>query len=402
MCDFFRKCAAVFLAAGLIVLIIAGFYAFALPDRFTVSQQDDFAVSTLFPVSAKPCERDIAAASYAKQTSKSTLMLFGTVPIKDVTTEKTERPMLVPCGTPFGVKLITNGVLVVGLQENCGKCAAKQSGIRKGDIIMSIDGKTVCSNEDVGEVISQSGGKSCTVKLIRDGKQISTELEPDSINGEYKAGMWVRDSSAGIGTMTFYDSKTGLFGGLGHPICDAEIQTPLPLSKGKTGKIKLSDYKKSKKGSPGWLSGDFVNSSNTGTVLMNTSYGVFGELYSPPEVSSDEIPLGFRQEIQNGEAEIYTSIDNSGPKKYKIKISNIDLTGTGSHDFDIEVTDKELIDKTGGILQGMSGSPIIQSGRLVGAVTHVIVDDPKCGFAVFADRMYEQCGQIPHKMEKAS
>ena len=135
---------------------------------------------------------------------------------------------------------------------------------------------------------------------------------------------------------------------------------------------------------------------------MNTSCGVFGELYSPPEVSSDEIPLGFRQEIQNGEAEIYTSIDNSGPKKYKIKISNIDLTGTGSHDFDIEVTDKELIDKTGGILQGMSGSPIIQSGRLVGAVTHVIVDDPKCGFAVFADRMYEQCGQIPHKMEKAS
>lgn len=401
MCDFFRKCAVTFLAAGLAVLLTAGFYAFALPGRFTIGQEENFAVNTLFSVSARPCERDITAASQGRQSSKSTLMLFGTVPIKDVTTERVERPMLVPCGNPFGVKLITNGVLVVGLQDNCGKCAAKQSGIRKGDIIMSIDGKSVSSNEEVGELISASGGKSCTIKLIRDGKQLTEELVPDSINGEYKAGMWVRDSSAGIGTMTFYDRKTGLFGGLGHPVCDVEIQTPLPLSKGKTGDIKLMDFSKSKKGSPGWLSGDFVNSSSTGTVLLNSGCGVFGELYSPPKVRQDEVPLGFRQEIQNGEAEVWTSIDNSGPKKYKIKISGVDLKGDSSHDFNIEVTDSELIDKTGGILQGMSGSPIIQNGRLVGAVTHVIVDDPKCGFAVFADRMYEQCGQIPHKLEKA-
>ena len=401
MCDFFRKCAVTFLAAGLALLLIVGFYAFALPDRYTIGQEENFAVTTLFSVSAKPCERDITAASYGRQSSKSTLMLFGTVPIKDVTTDRVQRPMLTPCGTPFGVKLITSGVLVVGLQDNCGKCAAKQSGIGKGDIIMSINGKTVCSNEDVGEIISQSGGKSCTVKLVRDGKQESLELVPDKINGEYKAGMWVRDSSAGIGTMTFYDRKTGLFGGLGHPVCDVEIHAPLPLSKGKTGDIKLMDFSKSKKGSPGWLSGDFVNSSSTGTVLMNTDCGVFGELYSPPKVQQDEIPLGFRQEIQNGEAEIWTSIDNSGPKKYKIKISNVDISGNSSHDFDIEVTDSELIDKTGGILQGMSGSPIIQNGRLVGAVTHVIVDDPKCGFAVFADRMYEQCKELPHRLEKA-
>lgn len=402
MCDFFRKFAVAFLAAGLTLLLIAGFYAIALPDRFSIAQEENFSVNTLFSVSAKPCERDIAASIGASQSSKSTLMLFGSVPIKDVQTQKVQRPMLVPCGEPFGVKLITDGVMVVGLQDNSGKCAARESGIKKGDVIMSINGKSVGSNEDVGELISQSGGKSCKLIIMRDGKQKEIDLVPDSINGQYKAGMWVRDSSAGIGTMTFYDKSTGLFGGLGHPICDADIKTPLPLSQGKTGEVKLTEYSKSKSGSPGWLSGDFVNSSNTGTVYVNSDCGVFGELYSPPKTDHDEVPLGFRQEIQNGEAEIYTSIDNTGPKKYKIRISGIDLTGNASHDFDIEVIDSGLLEKTGGILQGMSGSPIIQNGRLVGAVTHVLVDDPKCGFAVFADRMYEQCENLPSRLEKAS
>lgn len=402
MCDFFRKFAVTFLTVGLTVLLITGFYALALPDRFSVGQKEKLSVNTLFSVSARPCERDVAAYASSSQSIKSTLMLFGTVPIKDVVTKSVERPMLVPCGEPFGVKLITDGVMVVGLQDNCGKCAAKQSGIKKGDVIISINGKSVSSNDEVGELISQSGGKVCHITLMRSGKQKETDLIPDRINGQYKAGMWVRDSSAGIGTMTFYDKRTGLFGGLGHPICDADIKTPLPLSKGKTGEVKLTEFSKSKSGSPGWLSGDFVNSSSTGTVLSNSSCGVFGELYSPPKVDHDEIPLGFRQEIQNGEAEIYTSIDNSGPKKYKIRISGVDLSGSSGHDFDIEVTDSELIEKTGGILQGMSGSPIIQNGRLIGAVTHVVVDDPKFGFAVFADRMYEQCENLPDTLEKAS
>ncbi len=402
MCDFFRKFAAIFLAAGLCVLLIAGFYAAALPDRFCTGQQESFSVGTFFSVSAKPCERDLAASSGGKQSTRSTLMLFGTVPIKDVQTDRVSRPMLVPCGIPFGVKLITDGVMVVGLQDNCGKCAAKASGIRKGDVIMSINGKSVSSNEQVGELISHSNGESCEIRLLRDGRQKSVSLVPDRINGEYKAGMWVRDSSAGIGTMTFYDKNTGLFGGLGHPICDADTKAPLPLSKGKTGDIRLTEYSRSKSGSPGWLSGDFINASGTGTVMLNCNCGVFGELYSPPKVQLDEIPLGFRQEIRNGEAEIITSIDNDGPKKYKVRISGVDLSGSASHDFDIEVTDSELIEKTGGILQGMSGSPVIQNGRLVGAVTHVLVDDPKCGFAVFADRMYEQTQALPQQIKKAS
>ena len=396
MCVFFRKCAVTFLFAALALLVTAAFYAYALPDRFNVGQGGEFTLSTLFSVSAKPSSCDLSDGQ-----SKSTLMLFGSVPIKDVEADVTKRPMLVPCGEPFGVKLITNGVLVVNLQENSGKCAAKDCGIQKGDIIMSIGGTPVSSNEQVGELIAQTHGKPCTVTYRRDGKQLSTTLTPDLIGGEYKAGMWVRDSSAGIGTMTFYEKSTGHFGGLGHPVCDADVKTPLPLSKGRTGNVRIIDFTKSRKGSPGWLSGELTSSADTGTVLINSSCGVFGELWSPPATNHAEIPLGFRQEIQNGDAEIYTSTDNGGSKKYKIRISGIDLTGSKGHDFDIEVTDDELIGKTGGILQGMSGSPIIQDGRLVGAVTHVLVDDPKCGFAVFADRMYEQCESLPGAMAKA-
>ena len=396
MCTFFKKCAVAFLSAALPLLLTAAFYASSLPDRYNVGQGGEFSLSTLFSVSARPTPNDLSAAH-----GKSTLMLFGSVPIKDVDADITERPMLVPCGEPFGVKLITNGVMVVGLQENCGKCAAKNCGIQKGDIIISISGTPVSSNEQVGDLITQSHGKPCTVIYLRDGKKMQTQLTPDPINGEYKAGMWVRDSSAGIGTMTFYEKSSGLFGGLGHPVCDADIKAPLPLSKGRTGNVRLIDFTKSRKGSPGWLSGELADSADTGSVLLNSSCGVFGELWSPPASDHTEVPLGFRQELQNGDAEIYTSTDNAGPEKYKIRISGIDLSGSKGHDFDIEVTDPELLKKTGGILQGMSGSPIIQNGRLVGAVTHVLVDDPKCGFAVFADRMYEQCEKLPHALGKA-
>lgn len=402
MCDFFRKSAAVLLAIGLAVLTLAAVLGSSLPDSFFVENGSSLRLDSLFCVSAKPCKNDLAASANVPGRSSSTLMLFGSVPIKDVDTQFVQRPMLVPCGNPFGIKLMTDGVLVIGLQENCGKCAARESGIKKGDIIISIDGKNVLSNDDLSSIISRSGGKSCKVDLIRDGEHLSMDLTPYKINGEYKAGMWVRDSSAGIGTMTFYEKSTGIFGGLGHPICDADIKTPLPLSRGRTGSIKLNEFTRSKSGAPGWLSGDFVNGSNTGTIFQNCSDGVFGELYSPPEVDHDPIPLGFRQEVRSGEAEIYTSIDNSGPQKYSILISKVDLSGDSSHDFEVKVTDERLLEKTGGILQGMSGSPIIQDGKLIGAVTHVLVDKPECGYGIFADKMYEHCRQRSAAMQKAS
>lgn len=399
MSDFFKKCAAALLAAGTAVIMTAGYCSQHLPDRFYCEGNE--ALTLPYCVSAKPCQSDLEASSTAgSRKSTETLLLFGSVPIKNVEKVSAERPMLMPCGEPFGIKLITQGVLIVGLCETNGKCSAQECGLEKGDVILSINGKPVSSNEQLGSIIAQSGGKPCEVSYERNGKQKQTTLTPHLIGGAYKAGMWVRDSSAGIGTMTFYEASSGLFGGLGHPICDADIKTPLPLSKGKTGEIRLTDYSRSRSGSPGWLTGDFVNSSGTGTVYKNCSCGVFGALYSPPKTKNPSLPMAFRQELHNGDAYIYASIDTQGPKKYSVRISGIDLAGSKGHDFDVEITDPELLEKTGGILQGMSGSPVIQDGRLAGAVTHVLVDDPKCGYGIFADRMYAQLQDIPHELEK--
>lgn len=201
--------------------------------------------------------------------------------------------------------------------------------------------------------------------------------------------MWVRDSSAGIGTLTFYDPSTGAFGGLGHPICDADTKLPLPLSQGSVGEVRITGFNKSVKGDPGQLLGEFSSSASVGNIDFNNESGVFGTLNSPPS-SSKPIELGFRQEVHTGEAVIYTTIDNGKPKEYKINIEKADLSSDAEHDLIVKITDPKLLETTGGILQGMSGSPIIQDGRLVGAVTHVFIDDPQQGYGIFADSMYRQ------------
>ena len=206
--------------------------------------------------------------------------------------------------------------------------------------------------------------------------------------------MWLRDSSAGIGTLTFYDPENGTFGGLGHPVCDADTKEPLPLSAGTVGEINLTGFNKSRSGCPGQLLGEFANSASTGDILKNCESGVFGTLNANPCPNAKEFPLGFRQEIHPGKAKILSSIDNDGPKEYEISIEQINLSDSAEHDLVIKITDKMLLEKTGGILQGMSGSPIIQDGRLVGAVTHVFIEDTAKGYGIFADEMYSKTSEL--------
>ena len=235
----------------------------------------------------------------------------------------------------------------------------------------------------VKEVESKRGSNDLTFKLC-----------PRLESGSYKAGMWVRDSSAGIGTLTFYDPENGTFGGLGHPVCDADTKEPLPLSAGTVGEINLTGFNKSRSGCPGQLLGEFANSASTGDILKNCESGVFGTLNANPCPNAKEFPLGFRQEIHPGKAKILSSIDNDGPKEYEISIEQINLSDSAEHDLVIKVTDKTLLEKTGGILQGMSGSPIIQDGRLVGAVTHVFIEDTAKGYGIFADEMYSKTSEL--------
>jgi stage IV sporulation protein B len=392
-------------AIGIVTLGImglVGFYSIALPDFYYVSDGGQLTVNSMFSISAKSSEQSVQAAESLEgktevninsseasvtKVEDSTLMLFGTIPIKDVQTGQITRPKLVPCGQPFGIRLVTDGVMVIDLEKLEGSCPAAECGIKKGDVIVSVNGVSVSTNKGISDIISGSKGKPCTVEYRSGSDQKTATLTPVYHDGTYKAGIWVRDSSAGIGTLTFYDPSSGAFGGLGHPICDADTKLPLPLSHGTVGEVKITGFNKSVKGDPGQLLGEFSSSASVGDITINNESGVFGTINSSPS-DQKAIELGFRQEVHTGEAVIYTTIDDNETKEYKISIEKVDLNDDAEHDLIVKITDPELLEKTGGILQGMSGSPIIQDGRLVGAITHVFIDDPQQGYGIFADSMY--------------
>lgn len=384
---------------------IAGFYKTALPNSYFISKGENLMINSAFSISAKPCESKYTVAltdtsARASKTTESTLMLFGSVPIKNVTSTSIDRPSLVPCGQAFGIKLLTDGVMVVDFSRVEGGCPAKSCGIKEGDIIISIDGKKVSSNAEVSSIIRNSDGEKCSVLLRRSGKEQTVDLTPVYSNGAYKAGMWVRDSSAGIGTLTFYDAQNGTFGGLGHPVCDSDTKEMLPLSAGLVGKVNITGLVQSDKGKPGQLLGEFSGSENLGSINLNCEDGVYGSLDKNPS-SADPVELGFRQEIKKGKAKILCSIDGKEPESYDILIEQINLAGGSEHDMVVKITDTGLLEKTGGIVQGMSGSPIIQNGRLVGAVTHVFIDDPQHGYGIFADEMYSRSQEIAENSESS-
>ncbi len=391
MRKFIRKTAAAFAAAAFTALSLAGYYENSLPDYLMTDSSLD--LQTFFDVTAALSDSTREVSTQPPDVQTYTLSLFGAVPVKEVQAHTVDTPMLRPCGEPFGIRLITDGVLVVDLQSQGGfdgtlSCPAARCGIRIGDIIMSVGGQAVSGNSDISAVVEGSGGQPLEVRLKRDGEVKTVSLVPELSGGKYRAGMWVRDSSAGIGTLTFYDDTTGSFGGLGHPICDADTKQPLPLSDGNTGEVDITGVEKSHEGDPGELLGAFRSSAATGVITANTSCGVFGRTFTCP-TKHDAMPLGFRQQIHEGDATVYTTVQGGQPQEYSVSIKSIDLSESAEHSMIVEITDPELLDKAGGIVQGMSGSPIMQDGKLIGALTHVFTDDPTCGYAVFAEEMYK-------------
>ena len=337
-----------------------------------------------------------ATVSGSSISGTTELKLLGVIPIKTVNVRQIDTPVLVPCGEPFGIKLLTDGVIVVEVSsfetDNGFAAPALECGIEAGDIIKSINGTAVNSNSEVERIVSSLKDRSAQIEIIRDGVKRQLVLYPRkcSSDGKYRAGLWVRDSSAGIGTMTFYDPSTNGFVGLGHPVCDIDTGEIMPLYSGEVVKVAINGVKKGRSGVPGELMGGFVSAFSMGTLEMNEMNGVYGHLtdYIP---SNEALPLAMRHEIKTGKAYIYTTIDGMSPEKYEISIEKIDITGSDeSKNMIIRITDEQLLEKTGGIVQGMSGSPIIQNDRLVGAVTHVFVNNPEKGYAIFADTMYDQ------------
>jgi len=330
------------------------------------------------------------------ETDRVTLTWGGIVPLKTVTVRAYEERSLIPGGMLFGVRCGLEGVLVVGLEDVVsGCCPAKDAGLRVGDVIVAVDGTAVSSAEALSSAVSQDGadGKEAILSVLRgkDGIGETVSVTPcRAADGVYRAGIWSRDQTAGIGTVTFIDPQTGVFGGLGHGICDASTGVLLPLARGTTLGVTVGEIVRGTAGNPGELRGSFTG-VRTGTLLDNTPCGVVGVFTSLPGIAP--IPMGHAQDLQTGDATVLCTLDDGAPREYDIRIVSVgDPSDVSNKNFVIEVTDAELLGKTGGIIQGMSGSPILQNGRLVGAITHVMVNQPQRGYGIFIENMLGMVG----------
>ena len=320
---------------------------------------------------------------------------------------KYERPELYVCGTPFGIKLLTDGVIVTGFakigdSDNAFELSpAGSAGIEKGDIITSINGVKITSSENMSELIAASG-ESAELTYTRDDTEYTATVEIKSdTDGQPRIGLWVRDSTAGIGTMTFYDPESGGCAGLGHAVCDVDTGEILPLGSGQIVPAVITGVRKGESNSPGELCGTLTPATVDGSITDNCACGLYA-VTDNEDMQSNAVPLAFGDEVKCGKAYILSTIDPESPKKYSVEIESVDANGSDNKNMVIRVTDKELIEKTGGIVQGMSGSPIIQDGKLVGAVTHVFISDPTHGYGIFAQTMYEHMIKISESTEDAA
>ncbi|MBQ8640878.1 MAG: SpoIVB peptidase [Clostridia bacterium] len=298
---------------------------------------------------------------------------------------------VLPGGMPFGIKLACDGLVVVGFTEvvtDNGTCMpAFDAGLRINDLIYSINGERVSTSEEFAGKIENSS-EAVEIQYKRAGEKYETTLKPvySPADGKYKTGMWIRDTTAGIGTVTFIEPETGVFAGLGHGICDQNTGDLLPMGQGTVVGVTITGVSKGISGRPGELKGYFTEEKN-GVLLGNTSSGVYGVLSKIPyaQVPEDKVPVGCKGDVQTGEAYIWCTLDGDHAEKFDICITDIGSETNGN--FCITVTDEDLITRTGGIVQGMSGSPIIQNGKLIGAVTHVLINDPTKGYGIFIENM---------------
>lgn len=397
------KSTAMLLSASMIGLFTAAeYYSAKLPDTITSETGTAVRIAEFPEITCTPLKGDSVAVSETfPASSKATLALFGAIPVKNVEIREEQAPTLIAGGMPFGIKLLMEGVMVTRLGEvedvsGSMVCPAREAGIRTGDVIRLIDGVSVASNSQIQDIISGSTGRTLKVTLIRDGKELTVFLDPVFTKSErtWRGGMWVRDSIAGIGTMTFVDKSTGAFAGLGHPICDSDTGETVTISSGEAVPVEITEAVRGEKGIPGELKGKFVSADTLGILCRNNDCGIFGMLsedeYRALCVSGEEYKMGYSHEAETGSAFIITTVSGTAPKKYDIEIESIDYNGKDStKNMVIRITDPELLEATGGIVQGMSGSPVIQNNKLIGAVTHVFVADPTRGYAIFAENMQD-------------
>lgn len=335
---------------------------------------------------------------------KLSLNLFGQFPLKDITVNVIPKSTVIPVGNTVGLKLYTNGVLVVGMSEIEGEDNKKykpyeNSGIEEGDMITDINEKKITCTTDLIECVNSSQGKSLKITYVRDSNQLETNITPTkTTENEYKLGLWVRDAAAGVGTVTFYEPETQTFAALGHGIMDIDTQKLINISKGEVVTTNLLSITKGEKGKPGEIKSTIEDGKTIGEVYKNTAFGIYGTLKNKAYLEIDKskaMDVAIREEVKVGKATILCAIQNSKPQEYEIEITKVYTNNNyNNKSMEIKITDPKLLELTGGIIQGMSGSPILQGGKFIGAVTHVLVSDPTRGYGVFADLMLKQIKSV--------
>lgn len=299
---------------------------------------------------------------------------------------------LVPGGQSIGVAVRTGGVVVIGASDVGKKPSpARLAGIRSGDVITSVNGKDVTGAGELANLLTE--GKN-TVEYMRNGEKRTALIVPANDSGALRLGAWVRDSAAGVGTMTYYDPATGAFGALGHPVTDADAGIVLPIADGSIYENSIVGVERGRGGRPGEILGQFYGQDELGEVIKNNNFGIFGTAdIADAGLYPEGIETAAREEVRPGQASIITTVDDAGPREYSCEITRIESRSADTNrSFTIKITDDELIAATGGIVQGMSGSPIIQDGKLVGAVTHVLVNQPDTGYGIFIENMLDAAG----------
>lgn len=392
-----------------------------IPNNFIIFQGDNFEYKGLLGLQAKSVSistnkklsdeykdiqksqeedySDILVDTSQQGIVELQISAFG-VPVKDVSVSILPKTKVIPAGNAIGVKLYTNGVLIIGKstiegEDNNLYKPYENTGIQEGDMIVEINNKEVLSTEDLINIVNSSNGNELSVKYRRGQTINTTSIKPvKTASNDYKIGLWVRDGTAGVGTLTFYDPESKGFAALGHGITDVDTEKLIEISSGDLLLSKIMSIKKGEAGNPGEIRGSIVNQEEVGKIYTNTSYGIYGKISNAVALNlsnANEMEVASRNEIKTGKAQIMCSLENGQVEKYDIEIQKIFTNNVKDNkSMIIKITDEKLLNLTGGIIQGMSGSPIIQNGKFIGAVTHVLVNDPTRGYAVFADIMINE------------
>lgn len=401
---------------GVLIILLSIFLAYitnisAIPESIILFEGENINLSTIAGITVKkkdelPIATTVSTSQveYAR-TENYEVSLLNKFTIKNVEASVIPKTKVIPVGTTVGLKLHTNGVLVVGMSEvkNINDEKSKPyagTKIKEGDMIIEVNGVSITSTDDLIDTVNACAGSNLNIKYIRDDEIYTEQILPvQTSSTEYKLGLWVRDTAAGIGTISFYDPETKSFAALGHGILDIDTEELISIANGEITTANIISITKGERGIPGEIRGSLIGQSSIGTISKNTRLGIYGTINNSTVLnvgSEGAIEIALREEIKEGPATLICSLENNTKAEYDIEIDKIYINNnTDNKSMVVKITDTDLLQKTGGIIQGMSGSPIVQNGKLIGALTHVLVSEPSkrlCCFCRYDGETNERSG----------